>query len=106
VFVIVLTQSSVAEAEETAVRAVDDRVDDVSQGTRAHFALQTNMSHLITKIKRESAVLDNGTGRESTCFFAIQKIAAAVSVVMLQDGNEQICTMVLDKCEPWAFFSD
>jgi hypothetical protein len=37
---IIITQSSVAEAEETAVRAVDDRVDDVSESTRAHFALE------------------------------------------------------------------
>jgi hypothetical protein len=91
VFVIVLTQSSVAEAEETAVRAVDDRVDDVSQGTRAHFALQTNMSHLITKIKRESAPRSTTQPTERVDLFCCDtKIAAAVSVVMLQDGNEQI----------------
>jgi hypothetical protein len=80
-----LTQSSVAEAEETAVRAVDDRVDDVSQGTRAHFALQTNMSHLITKIKREKSA-------ESRPGFLLNKNCGCRRgcVVMLQDGNEQI----------------
>lgn len=68
---IALTQSSVAEAEETAVRAVDDRVDDVSQGTRAHFALQTNMSHLITKIKRAASA---PSAESRPVFFAKQKL--------------------------------
>jgi len=51
----IITQSSVAEAEETAVRAVDDRVDDVSESARTHFALKHKHVTFNYKNKWESA---------------------------------------------------